>query len=52
MQTVDWLQFVDSEINLANLGIVTKWRISHGEKFSAYFVEKMEQIWRVLLLWS
>lgn len=42
---VELLQSVDSVINSEHFGTVTKSSVSHCEKFSTYFMDKIEQIW-------
>lgn len=43
---VELFQSVDSVINSENFGMVTKSSVSHCEKFSTYFMDKIEQIWK------
>ena len=43
---VELFQSVDSVINSENFGMVTNSSVSHCEKFSTYFMDKIEQIWK------
>jgi len=43
---VELFQSVDRVINSESFGKVTKSNVSHCEKFSTYFMDKIEQIWK------
>lgn len=43
---VELFQSVDSVINSESFGMVTKSSVSHCEKFSTYFMDTIEQIWK------